>query len=695
MADASTDTTSTDSVQGSEAHRRLFGGGQNISDIRSQSQQNAAKLQEEAKAFPGKISAIRATEQQAIDARPAPKMLTPEEAENYFGRPAPTKQTSLVEQWGSPAMLLALLGSAFTRQPLTNALNAGGAVMKAFQKGDFDAAQQSMAQWKENTDLALKLYGIQSKSTEAAWKAIREGSREAINDAKAELLAYSHAYGDQATISLLRVDNVEKAEELYRKTKTAADNLDESTKLINDAVENDPAVVSAKQKLTDAGSDPTKAAAAKRELGTAQIKAFGSAQRTLKGEGPPGGAAAPHAIQAVDPKTGNVVFSGEATYDAQNGVYTPSGQGPDAKPLPAGLTISPMTASSGAPSKVGTEAEHTQNAVRDATEKKGEPLTTEERGRVEAQAHSDWAKAGATGRGEAGYDLSQKIYGDDTISMVADSYIAGNDHSMVGMARGAVGQVAMARVWSAIADKLSTQEAKEFQEVYGREPDAAERKVLNEDRGRRLSIAQAEFQGIRSGERTAFTRAASLVSAAAEAKQFTPQALETSAKVNRTDYPTINAIEMAVKEGVGNKDVVDFHVANLSLADAFAQVVGRGNSQLTDAGRAQAISMLNKAWSEGQYETAVRRINLEIDAAQKAPEEVVKRFREGFLQRPFAAPTAPVGAAQQPGHGAPPTTGGAPPWAKSGVAPHVDAQGKPVFTDGKGWFYADHSPVSQ
>lgn len=302
--------------------------------------------------------------------------------------------------------------------------------------------------------------------------------------------------------------------------------------------------------------------------------------------------------------------------------------------------------------KAGTEADFIQNALRDAEEKNGGPLTTEQRGAVQSKAHEEWAKSGAVGRTEAGYDLSQKIYGDETIGMVADSYIAGNDHAMVGMARGTTGQYAMARVWKAISDKLSTQEAKEFQEVYGREPNETERKVLDEDRGRRLAIAQAEFQGIRSGERTAFTRAASLVSAAAEARQFTPQALETSAKVSRTEYPTLNAIQLAVQEGTGNKDVVDFHVANLSLADAFAQVIGRGNSQQTDAARAQAISMLNKAWSEGQYQTAVRRINLEIDAAQKAPEEVVKRFREGFLQRPFAAPTAPVGAAQQPGTGA-------------------------------------------
>ncbi|HEX4861529.1 MAG TPA: hypothetical protein VFV07_09855, partial [Rhizomicrobium sp.] len=177
--------------------------------------------------------------------------------------------------------------------------------------------------------------------------------------------------------------------------------------------------------------------------------------------------------------------------------------------------------------------------------------------------------------------------------------------------------------------------------------------------GRRLAIARAEFQGIKSGERTAFTRAAGLVTAAAEAKHFTPQALETSAKVSRTDYPTLNAIEMAVKEHTGSKEVVDFYVATTSLADAYAQVIGRGNAAMTDGARAQAMGMLNRSWSEGQYETAVARINKEIDAAQKAPEEVVQRFREGFLQRQSAAPAAPVGAVQPGGHAPPqsPTSG--------------------------------------
>jgi hypothetical protein len=298
----------------------------------------------------------------------------------------------------------------------------------------------------------------------------------------------------------------------------------------------------------------------------------------------------------------------------------------------------------GASGKPGTEVEFIQNALKVAENKKGSALTDQEKQTAEAQAHSDWGKASAIGRAEAGYDLSQKIYGDETIGMVADSYIAGNDRAMVGMARQNVGAYAMARVWKAIADKLAVQEIKEFKDVYGREPTESEKRVLEEDRGRRLALSQAEFQGIKAGERTAFTRAASLVTAAAEAKQFTPQALETSRRVSRTDYPDLNRIEMAVKERTGNKDVVDFYVANLSLADAYAQVIGRGNTAMTDAARAQATSMLNRYWSEGQYETAVSRINKEIDAAQKAPEEVIRRFREGFLQRETAAPAAPVGA---------------------------------------------------
>lgn len=87
------------------------------------------------------------------------------------------KQTSPQEQWGSAAMVFAVIGSMLTRTPMTTALNAAAGVLQAYHKGDQDAANSAFQSWKVAQDNALKLGELQQKTYSTLVNAVtrREG----------------------------------------------------------------------------------------------------------------------------------------------------------------------------------------------------------------------------------------------------------------------------------------------------------------------------------------------------------------------------------------------------------------------------------------------------------------------------------------------------------------------------------------
>jgi len=72
--------------------------------------------------------------------------------------------------WGSTAMILAMMGSAFTRRPMTAALNAGSQVMKAFQEKDQAAADLAFNEWNTQNTNAINNYKYQLQAWSDAIK---------------------------------------------------------------------------------------------------------------------------------------------------------------------------------------------------------------------------------------------------------------------------------------------------------------------------------------------------------------------------------------------------------------------------------------------------------------------------------------------------------------------------------------------
>lgn len=81
--------------------------------------------------------------------------------------PAPDQKdyaTNPMESFGSFAMVLATLGSAMTKRPLTNALNAGAEVMKAKNESNATAYKAAMDKWKIDSENSWKMADWEQKN---------------------------------------------------------------------------------------------------------------------------------------------------------------------------------------------------------------------------------------------------------------------------------------------------------------------------------------------------------------------------------------------------------------------------------------------------------------------------------------------------------------------------------------------------
>jgi len=160
------------------------------------------------------------------------------------------------------------------------------------------------------------------------------------------------------------------------------------------------------------------------------------------------------------------------------------------------------------------------------------------------------------------------------------------------------------------------------------------------------ALRNAEFMGEKAGQRTVAQRTAGIEIAANEFKRVLPIVTEASNSVNRTNYPSLNKIIQAYQEGTGDPNIVKFASGVNSLVNLYARAISpTGTPTVSDKDHAREI--LNKAWSNGQFDAATGIMTQEIDAALKAPADVKQHMRERFQagqagskQAPAATPPA-------------------------------------------------------
>lgn len=191
---------------------------------------------------------------------------------------------------------------------------------------------------------------------------------------------------------------------------------------------------------------------------------------------------------------------------------------------------------------------------------------------------------------------SEMVPSDDALRFAAEQYWAGDPSGVQGYGRNP-------RARAAIAEMVTK---------VGRErgKSAAD-----------LAAATAEYQGIKAGQRTLGTRQANIDMAVTEALNVMPIALQASEKVDRTKYPTLNAVLLAAQKGTGDEAVVQLASATNSMVNIYSRAISpSGTPTVSDKEHAREI--LSSAYSKGQYRAAIDIMKREMEAAKAAPGQV-------------------------------------------------------------------------
>jgi hypothetical protein len=148
-----------------------------------------------------------------------------------------------------------------------------------------------------------------------------------------------------------------------------------------------------------------------------------------------------------------------------------------------------------------------------------------------------------------------------------------------------------------------------------------------------LSANTAEYKGTVAGAGALGRREAQVIGAATTATQTAPRVLAASEAVSRTDYPSLNSVLMAWRQGTGDENVIRLGIAVNTFVNNYARALGAGNAAITDSARREAFENLSTAWSKGQIKSAVdqmlnKELPSEITGAKMGMKEFLSQGRK-------------------------------------------------------------------
>ncbi len=226
--------------------------------------------------------------------------------------------------------------------------------------------------------------------------------------------------------------------------------------------------------------------------------------------------------------------------------------------------------------------------------------------------------AGAGGAGEPTID-------DETLTAMAEQYLAGDKSVFQNLGRGAQGATNVVALRKRVAEV-----AKEA----GMTPD-------------QIALAQSEFMGMNAAYRTLGTRAANFGLAEKEALEMAGLVEQTSAKVSRTTFMPINKAIIAYNDNTGDPETRAFGAALNSFINAYARAVSPvGTPTVSDKDHARA--MLSRADSHTALLAIMDQLKQEMKAAEKAPGAVQDQLRRQQAAGATRIRERPRGGANMP-----------------------------------------------
>jgi hypothetical protein len=128
---------------------------------------------------------------------------------------------------------------------------------------------------------------------------------------------------------------------------------------------------------------------------------------------------------------------------------------------------------------------------------------------------------------------------------------------------------------------------------------------------------KAGLTGRAAEERVLGSQSANVALASSEARKMIELAKGYSAAIDRTQYPSINAIQNAVNKGTGDKNIVALNTALNSLVNSYARAINpKGIATVSDKNHAREI--VNANYANGQLDTIFSVMDEEMKAAQES-----------------------------------------------------------------------------
>jgi hypothetical protein len=156
---------------------------------------------------------------------------------------------------------------------------------------------------------------------------------------------------------------------------------------------------------------------------------------------------------------------------------------------------------------------------------------------------------------------------------------------------------------------------------------AAIAKILEMDPDANLKELSIDAMSGAASSKALATQSAKILTAANEADSMIKIVRTTAAKVDRTQYPTINAIQNAVDKGTGGKEIVKLNTALNALINSYARAINpTGVSTVSDKNHAREI--INSNYASGQLDAILDVMQEEMRVAKASPAEASAQLKE-------------------------------------------------------------------
>lgn len=240
-------------------------------------------------------------------------------------------------------------------------------------------------------------------------------------------------------------------------------------------------------------------------------------------------------------------------------------------------------------------------------------------------------------RREALAKTGHGLIDDDTLSDMAEQYLAGDKSVFQNIGRGAQGAENIVRLRQHVA---------RIARDAGLKPD-------------QIATKMADFAGRTAAMRALGARGANIEYAANTASGAIDLAEESAKKMDRSMFVPWNQLVQLVQNKTSSPQQADFFAKTNTLVNEYARVAAGGSATATEGMRQHAREMLNTAMGREAYLAVLNAMRQEIATAKKAYGDTRKEFLEDHSA---GAPKPGPAAAAAPAAGAPDQNAAAREW---------------------------------